>query len=301
MKFYKVLKLSICFLLLNYLSALSANEYEIAIGAIFKNDKPYLKEWIEFHRLVGIEHFYLYNNLSTDHPEEVLEPYIKAGIVELVDWPFSFNEREEWVSIQDGAYNDILKRARGYAKWVAFIDTDEFLFPSKEETLLSVLKEFESFGGVAVNWQLYGTSNIDKISQDKLMIEMLTYKAKKNYRRNEQIKSIVQPERVIRMDRVHCAKYKEGFFQVNTNKETFRGHPSPYVVINKLRINHYWTRTKDYFENVKLASRKKRGWDTKEDISISKILNDVKDTSILRFVPQLREKMQFKNKKEKGN
>jgi hypothetical protein len=294
MRFYKLL--AICFSLLAYFFTLHAKECEIAIGAIFKNDKPYLKEWIEFHRLVGVEHFYLYNNLSIDHPEEVLEPYIKAGIVELVDWPFSFNEREEWVSIQDGAYNDILKRARGYAKWVAFIDTDEFLFSTKEETLSSVLKEFEAFGGVVVNWQLYGTSNIDKIPKKKLMIEMLTYKAKKNLMRNRHFKSIVQPEHVIRMNRVHCAKYKEGFFQVNTNQEAFSSFFAPYVVIDKLRINHYWTRDENYFENVKLASRKKRGWNIQEDLNFSKKLNQVEDKSILRFVPQLRQRCNLTNK-----
>jgi len=32
---------------------------------------------------VGVEHFYLYNHLSKDEYAEVLEPYIKEGIVEL--------------------------------------------------------------------------------------------------------------------------------------------------------------------------------------------------------------------------
>lgn len=38
----------------------------LSIGAIFKDEAPYLAEWIEFHRLVGVEHFFLYDNLSTD-------------------------------------------------------------------------------------------------------------------------------------------------------------------------------------------------------------------------------------------
>jgi hypothetical protein len=31
----------------------------LAITAIFQNEAPYLKEWIEFHLLMGAEHFYL--------------------------------------------------------------------------------------------------------------------------------------------------------------------------------------------------------------------------------------------------
>ena len=38
--------------------------YNVTICAIFKNEAPYLREWIEFNRVVGIEHFYLFNNNS---------------------------------------------------------------------------------------------------------------------------------------------------------------------------------------------------------------------------------------------
>lgn len=30
----------------------------LAVCAIFRDEAPYLAEWIEFHRLVGVEHFY---------------------------------------------------------------------------------------------------------------------------------------------------------------------------------------------------------------------------------------------------
>lgn len=66
---------------------MAERQYKVSIGAIFKNEALYLKEWIEFHRIVGVEHFYLYNNNSDDNYREVLEPYIKRNIVTLVDWP----------------------------------------------------------------------------------------------------------------------------------------------------------------------------------------------------------------------
>ena len=34
----------------------------LAIAAIFKHENDYLQEWIEFHRLVGFDHFFLYDN-----------------------------------------------------------------------------------------------------------------------------------------------------------------------------------------------------------------------------------------------
>ena len=46
-------------------------KYNVSICAIFKNEALYLKEWIEFHRIVGIEHFYMYNNNSEDNFREI--------------------------------------------------------------------------------------------------------------------------------------------------------------------------------------------------------------------------------------
>ena len=32
-------------------------KYQVSICAIFKDEAPYIKEWIEFHKIVGVEHF----------------------------------------------------------------------------------------------------------------------------------------------------------------------------------------------------------------------------------------------------
>jgi hypothetical protein len=57
----------------------------LSICATFKDEAPYLPEWTEFHRRVGVEHFFLYDNLSTDGSREVLEPWVHAGLVTLSD------------------------------------------------------------------------------------------------------------------------------------------------------------------------------------------------------------------------
>ena len=59
----------------------------LSICAIYRNEGEYLREWIEFHRLVGVERCYLYDNLSTDSHREVLAPYVEQGIVAASGWP----------------------------------------------------------------------------------------------------------------------------------------------------------------------------------------------------------------------
>ncbi|GMO23401.1 MAG: hypothetical protein Ta2B_02600 [Termitinemataceae bacterium] len=42
-------------------------ERELSIVAIVKNEASYIKEWIEYHRLVGVDRFYIYDDNSTDN------------------------------------------------------------------------------------------------------------------------------------------------------------------------------------------------------------------------------------------
>src|SRR5919204_208118 len=57
------------------------NQTYLSACAIYRDEAPYLREWIEFHGLVGVQRFFLYDDGSTDHHDEVLAPYIEDGTV----------------------------------------------------------------------------------------------------------------------------------------------------------------------------------------------------------------------------
>ena len=92
----------------------------LAACAIYRNEGPYLREWVEFHRLVGVEKFFLYDNSSSDDHREQLAPYVADGCVEVRPWPDEPG--------QITAYAHCLETRRDQARWIAFIDLDEFLF-----------------------------------------------------------------------------------------------------------------------------------------------------------------------------
>jgi len=290
----KPLFLFICLFLLQCQKGISEESYryQLAVTSIYSTeDLPYLEEWIEFHRLVGVEHFYLFNNLSSDLYREVLDPYIDNGIVEIIDWPYPSDDRETWHLIYSSAYSKGVELATGEAKWLAVIDTDEFLFGVEEDDLLVLLKEYEKFGGVAVNWQMYGTSNVEKLDENQLMIEQLVLKGDKDFFRNQYIKSIVRPERVSHYEDGHDATYHKPFYQVNEHKTRFEGMKSDTVSIDKLRINHYWSRDEDFFYNIKVERSKKVGIKPEKSIYINNEINREEDPCILRFVPALRSRI----------
>ena len=97
---------------------------EIAIAAIFYNEAEYFKEWIEFHLMVGVDRFYLYNNGSTDDFLPILEPYIRRGQIVLIPWAAFLAE----ASAQRLAYAHAASNFAATVKWLILIDIDEFLF-----------------------------------------------------------------------------------------------------------------------------------------------------------------------------
>lgn len=268
---------------------LTAYKYDLSICMIFQNDAPYLKEWIEFHRLVGAQHFFLYNNLSTDHYLEVLTPYVEEGIVELIDWPYPSGIMKEFFDVQDAAYQDAINRTTGESKWLAIIDSDEFLFPVKKDNLVDFLSKYEKkshIGGLCVSWVIFGTSNVAKIPDDKLLIETLLYSKGEG---GPNFKSIVRPERVLHVGKnPHYCVYKEGFHHCAPNKKEPR---PPYKEIDKIRINHYWSRDEWYLNNVKIPRREIWGTPAETSAHWGKITNEKYDPSILRFVKPLRQKI----------
>ena len=101
--------------------------WSLAAGAIIRDEARYLPEWIRFHLAMGIEHFFVYDNYSVDHPATVLAQFVEAGRVTLIPWnvPIAGGGQVE-------AYADCLVRSRDHARWVAFLDIDEFLFSPED-------------------------------------------------------------------------------------------------------------------------------------------------------------------------
>lgn len=273
----------------------NAVRHELAVCAIFQNEERYLKEWIEFHKLVGVEHFYLYNNCSADGYFSVLKPYIDAKEVDLIDWPIQAMSWNEWIyEVQPAAYMHCVKYAEGKTKWLALIDIDEFLTPISSDSIPEILKGYEDFAGVCFNWKTFGHSWLFDLPENTLMIESLILRAPDERATNLGVKSIVRPEYVESCRHPHYVAYKEGHFHVNSEKQrdvdsngaTLRVH------YDQLVVNHYWSR-----EGSSLYKKLQRynAWfpeiEPEKWIEYVKGMNEVADRSMERFIDPLREKM----------
>lgn len=264
-------------------------KYDLAITATIQNEAPYLKEWIEYHKMLGAQHFYIFNNASQDNIAEVLQPYLASGLVDLLYEPQIAKGVQEWSQLQGALFDKAISLAKGEAKWLALLDMDEFLVPLQKDNLVDFLADYEDYPGLVVNWQMFGTSGVKKIPSDKLMIEMLVMKAPPLSDENHHIKSIVRPE-YVKEAHLHIAAYKKPYQPVNSDKEPLANKERQKIVVDKIQLNHYWTRDEDFFYTVKLAHR--AAWESKETSEARKnALSQVRDHSMDRFVEPLKKQM----------
>lgn len=154
-------------------------KYLLSACAFFRNEAPFLKEWIEYHRLLGVEHFYLYNSGSKDDFRKILAPYIRKNIVTLINWPTIVPEDEEhldmWMlSTKIPAYENAARvQAYGKSKWLVFLDVDEFLLPVDKDQLAEILQEYSDYPGIVLSKFCYQAFNVDRAPARKFVIETI--------------------------------------------------------------------------------------------------------------------------------
>jgi hypothetical protein len=208
--------------------------YELAVCAIFKDEAPFLDEWITFHYGVGVEHFYLYNNASSDSWLATLLPWTDRGIVTLMDFP--------GFAMQRRAYSDCIRRFRREARWIAFIDIDEFLFSPRQRDLRNVLLSYQDFPALFVYWHMFGSSGCLKRPPGPV-VEAYTRRSNDRVA-HKNGKTIVNARLVRRME-VHWAKTWVGETLDENGKTPPHGPDRASAVAshNELRINHYWSKS----------------------------------------------------------
>ena len=295
--------------------------YKLSIAAIFKNESFYLKEWIEYHRIAGVEHFWLYNNSSTDNGLEILAPYVKQGIVDVVDWPTrdkvgnwsiekslknKISNRLMFAITQREAYHNALKRSAGITKWLAVIDLDEFLVPLQEATVTETLeKHFTRASAVYVNWLTFGTSNITLKDQESILFNLVQCSPIKSSI-NKLGKSIVRTDHAVFkntllpfidvhyfvMDKKNQHYYNgdgdlmaaDPIFEDTFDKKNHREYSKGYFA-KFIRINHYKMGDEKYFCERRIGKQQENSSQSQENLLADyHLFNREKDFSIISYI-----------------
>ena len=209
--------------------------FRLAACTMLQNESHRLAGWIEYYLRLGVEHFYIYDNRSTDAEDlyRVLDKYVRDGIVTLLYWPYAYGNTFSTADrcAQTGAYCHCLNW-HNEADWVLFCDVDEYFFPLKTDSLLPFVDRAERGGFIQVHakWVFFGPADLnDGTFKKNMEVTSLNFRhAELNSRKpfsQGAIKSIVDTRNIFYMG--------EHYANNSDNKKR------KFLSLDELRINHY--------------------------------------------------------------
>ncbi|NEO52697.1 MAG: DUF563 domain-containing protein [Okeania sp. SIO3B5] len=214
-------------------------KYKVSICAIIKDELPYLLEWIAYHRVIGVDNFYIYDNGSTDGSTELLKRLDKLDVIDYIYWPRQGNQNS-----QVFAYWNAVHRAKEQTDWIAFIDADEFILPHQHPDIHSFLSNYNDVGGIAINWKLFGSSG-NRYKLNGLLLERFSKCAEPNFHTHLLYKTIARINLIKGVSVHNCSYVRDDCKYVYPDRTPvqLKGKVNHHINHSIIQINHYFTKS----------------------------------------------------------
>jgi hypothetical protein len=245
----------------------------IAICIMIKDDHDYIEEWLTHHRELGVDHFYFYDNESVPgyvssteditvtywNEDQYFEPiypiinpkYYNPDIFKSLNcsdiitthWP-NYPERS---SKQFKAYQHCLNNFGRKHKWIAFIDSDEFINVGNGLDLPTVLSLYDKphIGQLLMKWRMFSSSG----HQTKQPLQKQAYT---DWFPDYQVKTFVRPDRIVAIKSLHIMPTYPAFLSTTEDHELNLNVSKHTHSSEVIWVNHYWSRSRQDFEETKI-------------------------------------------------
>ncbi|MCH5311274.1 MAG: glycosyltransferase family 2 protein [Prevotella sp.] len=259
----------------------------LAVVAIGKNESEYIAEWVAYHKAVGVERIYLYDNDSTDGMKNCIQKFIDDGYV--------IYNQIHGVGQQFPAYCKGLWDYGRECRYMAFIDCDEFLTPVRyDDRITDLLDDLfaknPKAGGVLVNWCMYASSHLEK-KPEGLLIDNFIYRANIGKQGTNVTKTIIRPECTLMWDHPHYPVYRIGYYGIDTSgrrNDSFWNEIEKYTL---LQVNHYFTKSREQWIKRRAQGKADLGADDTRTLDefYAHDNNDVIDESAKKYSNQVKD------------
>jgi hypothetical protein len=216
----------------------------IAVCAIFKDEFPFIREWVAYHSLIGVDHFFLYDNGSVDGGVPNLGELQTR--VTTIQWNYAPGQVK--------AYKHFIREHGHKFTWAAFIDLDEFITLVHDNSLTELLKRYEEYSLLLLNWRNFGPWGNTGVYDDRpsgMMIGKFIYCLPEEHQVHAHVKSIVKLCDAFSVEGPHVINVK-GSVCNSAGRVVSAISLQPVPCFENAYISHFYTRSRADF-HVKIA------------------------------------------------
>ena len=270
-----------------------AQENNLAMVLICKDEEDYIDEWIRYHVLAGVRHFYIYDNdYSSGNTAAKALAHNRGGVAVIVHpWRLKASAGQCAVSPQGAAYVHAALCYGHKHRWMAFIDIDEFIVPRQHGTIIEALDRLRRYSNISLPWSQFGhCGHVTKPSEPCAFAYMFRHQPDVYYIHH--FKCILNPAKLSMVYTHHCSTTDMGTTTSNdkgqVEENQSRQSAAGFISSEFLQLNHYQAKS---IEDINAKLNQTLHGELEEErkhrvgVQLRKLsTNVIEDTAIIDFL-----------------
>lgn len=227
----------------------AADREGIVVAAVVKDEALIMREWLLHHRNIGIRHFYLYENGSSDGTAEVAMTTLGPEYVTIIPWTMraSIGKGNMRLHQQSLAFVHAIETFGPACSRMAFIDPDEFIIPKHHLHLEKALEDAGNPPCMALPWHMFGRNGHDTPPVEGVGASYLERAGDLLSDHSiAKFKCIVDPCEITRVGIHNFETRSEGAVSANDKgkrSDNLKRHSPEFISAEAIQLNHYFTRS----------------------------------------------------------
>lgn len=217
----------------------------ICICCNARDEEKYILEWVTYYALLGVDHFYIYdNNNDRSLLWKALAPSKYIDRITVVWKPGRY--------VNQRMVEHFMKHYKDKHEYAMWIDCDEFVYGTEHTSIKALIDAYlvprPHAGALMLNWMLFGDSYLETYNP-RPVTERFVYREKCQ---NQHVKGIVATKYMTGRIYTHGFTLSDNKIQIDARGNRVEGPYNPHHDCTDLCfIAHYFCKTKEeYWQKV---------------------------------------------------
>jgi hypothetical protein len=231
---------------------------KLGLATVQRYEAESLIEWFSYYLLQGVDKFFIYNHNIEGCPADPA-----VDIWKKLAQHYDIDRRDcTGYDMYPRIYQEVMDNQRNTVDWLIWADGDEFYLPVDKPTIRDVLTDYNDtkLSALGVYWSQFGGNG--HVQEPELVTQGFTRRAENTRMNNHHLNSIVKGVAAGHISVTNPHVYTTEFGTYDLEGRLIPTHCGcntieagcPGIVTHEtMRINHYYSKSWEYFKKRKQA------------------------------------------------